>query len=125
MANTNIALPKIPNGLATKVGLLATTLATGAAALASILDGDHTEETVTLLFTAALTAYGLIRGRSEQAAAAYAAAIAPQVIDAGEQVVEGVEHAVDAGEVFLDAEKADFEHVPSVPPALDPNAPKE
>jgi hypothetical protein len=128
MANTNIVLPKIPNGLATKVGLLATVAATGAAAVAAILDGDHSEETITLLVTAALTAYGLIRGRSEQAAAAYAAAIAPQVIEAGTDLVDAAEDVYDAGAVFVDAEKADFEapaDTPVAPPALDPNFPKE
>jgi len=63
--------PQVPVGLSTKVGLIATALAALAAAVAAVIDGDHTPETIAALVTAGLTLYGVIRSRGEQAAALY------------------------------------------------------
>lgn len=64
--------PEIPVGLATKAGATAGLVGLIAALVAAILDGDHTAETLGALGFAALNLYGLIRGRSDQAAALYA-----------------------------------------------------
>lgn len=62
-----------PVGLGTKLGVVVGALASVAAALAPVLDGDQTPESLGALGLAALAFYGVIRGRSDQAAAIVAA----------------------------------------------------
>jgi hypothetical protein len=66
--------PSVPVGLATKLGVLTAALASIFAGVADIADGDHQPETVAGLLAAALTVYGVVRGRSDQSAALLAGA---------------------------------------------------
>jgi hypothetical protein len=61
--------PSIPVGLLTKLGTGAAALAAIFAGVAAVLDGDHQEETITGIITAAGLLYGVIRARGDQAAA--------------------------------------------------------
>lgn len=132
MPETPVVLPKIPVGFATKFGVFATVAAAAVAAVTAILNGDHSDETIGALVTAGATAFALIKGRSEQAASAYAAAIAPQVVEATSGVIAAGEHAFEVGRGIYDAETAktpeleqpEFEE-PTAPVGLNPNAPKE
>lgn len=64
--------PTIPVGLATKLGVLTAALSAMFAAGAALAHGDHQPETIAGLIAAAVTVYGVVRGRSDQAAAALA-----------------------------------------------------
>jgi hypothetical protein len=70
-----IDFPQIPVGLATKLGLILGALATLITAVLAILDGDHSQETLGAAVFAAANFVAVILGRSQQAAAVYAAAI--------------------------------------------------
>lgn len=66
-------VPTIPDtpavGIATKLGVIVAALAPLLGALSTVLDGDQTPEALGTLGVAALALYGVIRGRSDQAAA--------------------------------------------------------
>jgi hypothetical protein len=62
----------IPVGLGTKLGVGVGALAALLAIVTAILNGDHSEETVSAALVAAANFYAVIRGRMDQAAAAAA-----------------------------------------------------
>lgn len=68
-----LPVPSIPEtppvGFATKLGVIVAALAPLLGALATVLDGDQTPEALGALGVAAFAVYGVIRGRSDQAAA--------------------------------------------------------
>lgn len=68
-----VPVPSIPEtpavGFATKLGVLVAALVPLLGALATVLDGDQTPEALGALAVGALAVYGVIRGRSDQAAA--------------------------------------------------------
>lgn len=62
-------LPKIPVGLATKLGLIGTAVAACGAAVLIVLGGDYSEEAITALVVAGVQLYAVIKGRMDQASA--------------------------------------------------------
>lgn len=73
-------VPQIPVGLATKAGLIASSLAAIFALVAAILEGDHSTETIGALIAAAAPLYAVIKGRMDQATATIATATAPAAL---------------------------------------------
>ena len=84
----------IPVGLGTKVGLLTASVGALVAALAAILHGDHSETTITGLIVAAITVYGVVRSRGEQAAALYRDAPSQSQTDDGSDEPDDVDEIV-------------------------------
>lgn len=82
--------PAVPVGLSTKVGLASSAVLGVVAALAAILDGDHSAETIAALVTAAFVLYGVIRSRGDQAAALYANNAPVEADDTLHPSLEGV-----------------------------------
>ena len=72
--------PQIPVGIGTKLGVIASSLAAIFALVATILEGDHSTETIGALIAAALPLYAVIKGRMDQATAAVAKAPAVEHI---------------------------------------------
>jgi hypothetical protein len=71
--------PPVSVGLATKLGVLFSAIATCAALIAAIAKGDHTPETLGALAAAVAPIYAVIKGRMDQAQAlAYHAPVASQ-----------------------------------------------
>lgn len=62
-----------PVGLATKLGLVVTTVLGAAGTITLFLNGDHTPETLGALAGVVATVVAIILGRSSQAAAIYGA----------------------------------------------------
>ncbi len=62
--------PEIPVGLATKLGAVGAGIAGLIAGVTAILDGDHTETTITGLLISGGLIYSVVSGRSKQAVAA-------------------------------------------------------
>ncbi len=69
MTSTQQTPPPIPVGLASKLGVIATALASGAAAVFAFQAGDHSAETITAILVAGATVVVTIWGRMAQAAA--------------------------------------------------------
>jgi hypothetical protein len=61
--------PPVSVGLATKLGVLFSAIATCAALVAAIAKGDHTPETLGALAAAVAPIYAVIKGRMDQAQA--------------------------------------------------------
>lgn len=59
--------PNIPVGLGTKVGLSASVVQFVGVLVTVLLDGDHSEETISLLVTATVTLVTVLWGRFKQA----------------------------------------------------------
>jgi ABC-type transport system involved in cytochrome bd biosynthesis fused ATPase/permease subunit len=76
---------KVPIGPSTKMGVYGTSVLAVVALVTAVLDGDHTPETMTALFTATFLLATTIYGRMKQAAAVYHNAPTP---------LEGVTSAV-------------------------------
>lgn len=103
--------PQIPVGIATKLGVIASSLAAIFALVATILEGDHSTETIGALIAAALPLYAVIRGRMEQATAH-----AGKTVLSEPQYLEGAQAQID--EPGNDALLADQGVLPEdLPPA--------
>lgn len=63
--------PIIPVGLGTKLGVIVGAVAALCAALMPLLNGDQSTEVLGALAVAAVNFYAVVRGRMDQAAAAY------------------------------------------------------
>lgn len=61
--------PEIPKGLATTVGQVVGAAFALIALVTAVLDGDHSQETITALILSAVTFITLMAGRFAQAAA--------------------------------------------------------
>ena len=64
--------PDIPKGLATQIGQVVGAGFALVALVTAVLEGDHSQETITALILSAVTFVTLIVSRSAQAAAWYA-----------------------------------------------------
>ena len=67
------APPPVTVGLGTKLGIVTAAAAGLIGVITAILNGDHTEETITALLVAGANVYGVVTGRMNQAAAGLAA----------------------------------------------------
>lgn len=74
------APPVVPVGLSTQVGLVVAAILGLIAGVTSFLEGDHTEETVTLIAGSVVVLYGVIKGRMDQAAAAFSNPNRPELL---------------------------------------------
>jgi hypothetical protein len=62
-----VELPEIPKGLATQIGQIVGAAFALIALVTAVLDGDHSQETVTALILSAVTFITLMAGRFAQA----------------------------------------------------------
>ena len=63
--------PEIPVGLATQLGTLGAGIAGVIAGVSAVLDGDHTEVTITTLLISGGLIFTVVQGRMKQAAALF------------------------------------------------------
>jgi len=65
------SIPQIPVGLGTKLGVVFASLASIAALVSAIIEGDHSEETIGAAVIAAASLWATISSRGGQAAEIY------------------------------------------------------
>lgn len=68
---TPSSTPEVPVGLATKLGTLGAGIAGVIAGVTAVLNGDHTETTITALLISGGLVYSVVAGRMKQAAAIF------------------------------------------------------
>jgi hypothetical protein len=65
-------LPDVPIGFLTKLGVVVAAVAAIIGGVTAVLNGDHSEETITLIASSIATVVAVVLGRSIQNAAAIA-----------------------------------------------------